>query len=87
MTRRKKLTYLTQPEIERFMKAATELHRASCAPLIAPSCDHSRALTELNAAIITAIEAITGDNAPWMRTPTFDQHPGYKPPPNEPTLD
>jgi hypothetical protein len=37
MSRRKKLTYLTQPEIERFMQAATELHRARRAPIIAPS--------------------------------------------------
>jgi hypothetical protein len=84
MSRRKKLTHLTQPEIDRFMKAATELHRACCAPIIAPSCDHSRALTQLNAAIVTAIEAVTGDKAPWMRIPTFDQHPGYKPPADEP---
>jgi hypothetical protein len=41
MSRRKKLTYLTQPEIERFMNAATELHRACCDPVIASSCDHS----------------------------------------------
>jgi hypothetical protein len=34
MSRHKKLTYLTQPEIDRFMKAATELHRACCAPVI-----------------------------------------------------
>ena len=61
------------------MKAATELHRACCAPVIAPSCDHSRALTELNAAIVTAIEAVTGDNAPWMQTPRAELHPGYKP--------
>jgi hypothetical protein len=67
MSRRKKLTYLAQSEIERFMKAATELHRACCDPLISPQCDHSRALTELNAAIVTAIEAVTGDKAPWMR--------------------
>jgi hypothetical protein len=78
MSRRKKLTYLTQPEIERFMKAATELHRACCAPVIAPSCDHSRALTQLNAEIVTAIEAVTGDKAPWMRTPRAELHPGYK---------
>jgi hypothetical protein len=65
MSRRKKLTYLTQPEIERFMKAATELHRACCDPIISPSGDHSRALTELNQAIVTAIEAVTGDEAPW----------------------
>jgi hypothetical protein len=50
MSRHKKLTHLTPPEIEQFMKAATELHRACCAPIIAPSSDHSRALTELNAA-------------------------------------
>jgi hypothetical protein len=78
MSGRKKLTYLTQPEIERFMKAATELHRACCDPLLSPRCDHSRALTELNAVIVTAIEAVTGHKAPWMRPPTFDQHPGYK---------
>jgi hypothetical protein len=47
MSRRKKLTYLTHPEVERFMMAATELHRACCDPLISPQCDHSRALTEL----------------------------------------
>jgi hypothetical protein len=63
MSRRKKLTYLTQPEIERFIKAATELHRACCDPIISPSCDHSSALTELNATIVTAIEAVTGDKA------------------------
>jgi hypothetical protein len=78
MSRRKKITYLTQPEIERFMKAATELHRACCDPLISPQCEHSRALTELNAAIVTAIEAITGDNAPWMQTPRAELHPGIK---------
>jgi hypothetical protein len=27
---------------------------------------------------------VTGDKAPWMRIPTFDQHPGYKPTANEP---
>jgi hypothetical protein len=31
-----------------------------------PSCDHSRALTELKAATVTATEAVTGNNAPWM---------------------
>ena len=72
------LTYLTQPQIERFMNAATELHRACCDPIIAPSCDHSRALTELNAAIVTAIEAVTGDKAPWMQTPRAALHPGIK---------
>jgi hypothetical protein len=41
MSRRKKLTYLTQPEIDWFMKAATELHSACCDPIISPSCDHS----------------------------------------------
>jgi hypothetical protein len=79
MSRRKQLTYLTQPEIDRFMKTATELHRACCAPIISPQCDHSRALTELNAAIVTAIEALTGDKAPWMQTPRAELHPGYKP--------
>jgi hypothetical protein len=78
MSRHKKLTYLTQPEIDRFMKAATELHRACCAPVIAPSSDHSRALTEMNAAVVTAIEAITGDKAPWMRTPPAYLHPGVR---------
>jgi hypothetical protein len=78
MSRRNKLTYLTQPEIDRFMKAATELHRACCAPVIAPSCDHSRALTELNAAIVKAIEVVTGDKAPWMQTPRAELHPGIK---------
>jgi hypothetical protein len=63
VSRRKKLTYLTQPEIDRSMKAATELHRAYCAGH-SPSCDDSRALTELNQAIVTAIEAVTGDKAP-----------------------
>jgi hypothetical protein len=66
---RKKPTHLTQPEVERFMSAATELHRACCGPLIAPSSVHSRALTELNQAIIMAIEVITGQQAPWMKTP------------------
>jgi hypothetical protein len=75
---RKKLTHLTQPEIERFMQAATELHRACCAPIVAPSSAHSRALTELNAAIVTAIEAITGDKAPWMQTPPAYVHPAIK---------
>jgi hypothetical protein len=79
MSRHKKLTYLTQPEIDRFMKAATELHRACCDPIMSPSCDHSRALTELNAAVVTTIEAITGDKAPWMQTPRAELHPGYKP--------
>jgi hypothetical protein len=78
MSRRKKLTHLTQPEIDRFMKAATELHRACCEPIIAPSCDHSRALTELNAAIVTAIEAVTGNKAHWMQTPRANLHPGVK---------
>jgi hypothetical protein len=79
MSRRKKLTYLTQPEIDRFMNAATELDRACCAPLIAPSCDHPRALTALNAAIVTAIEAVTGDKASWMQTPPAYLHPSVKP--------
>ncbi len=78
MSRRKQLTYLTQPEIDRFVKAATELHRACCAPIIAPSCDHSRALTKLNAAIVTAIEAVTGDKAPWMHTPRAELQSGHK---------
>jgi hypothetical protein len=69
MSRRKQLTYLTQPEIDRFMKAATELHRACCAPIISPSCDHSRALTKLNAAIVTAIEAVTGDKSAFDGDP------------------
>jgi hypothetical protein len=78
MSRRKKLTYLTQPEIDRFMKAATELHRACCAPLISPRCEHSQALTELNAAVIKGIEAITGDQTPWMKPPRAELHPGFK---------
>jgi hypothetical protein len=45
---------------------------------MSPSCDYARALTVLNAAIVTAIEAVTGGKAPWMQTPRFDQHPGYK---------
>jgi hypothetical protein len=55
MSRHKKLTHLTQPEVERFMQAATELHRACRDPVIAPSCDHSRARTELNAGIVTRL--------------------------------
>jgi hypothetical protein len=56
MSRHKKLIYLTPPQIERFMKVATELHRACCDPLMSPQCEHSRALTELNAAIVTALK-------------------------------
>jgi hypothetical protein len=78
MSRRKKLNYLTQRQIERFMNAETVLHRACCDPPISPQCDHSRALTELNAAIVTAIEAVTGDKAPWMQTPRAELHPGHK---------
>ena len=78
MSRHKKLTYLTQPEVERFMQAATELHRACCDPVIAPSCDHSRALTELNAGIVTAIAVVTGDRPPRMQTPRAELHPGIK---------
>jgi hypothetical protein len=44
--------------------STTELHRGCCAPLIAPSCEHARVPTELNQAIIVAIEAINGDKAP-----------------------
>jgi hypothetical protein len=65
MPRLKHPTQLTQAEVERFMSAATELHRACCAPLIALSSTHSRALTELNQATVVAINAITGDDAPW----------------------
>jgi hypothetical protein len=43
MSRRKQLTYFTQPEIDRFMKAATELHRAFCDPLIRLSSTMPRA--------------------------------------------
>jgi hypothetical protein len=32
----------------------------------------------LNDAIIKAIEAITGDKAPWMKTPPHYLHPGIK---------
>jgi hypothetical protein len=78
MSRRKQLTYLTELEIDRFMKAAMELRCACCDPVIGPSCDHSRALKKLNAAIVTAIEAVTGDKAPWMQTPSAELHPGYK---------
>jgi hypothetical protein len=60
------------------MQAATDLHRACCAPVIAPNSDQARALTELNAAIVTAIEAVTGDIAPWMKTPPAYLHPGEK---------
>ena len=80
MSRRKKPTQLTRPEVERFLSAATELHRACCGPIIAPSSAHSRALTELNAAIVRAIEAITGDAAPWMKTPPAYLHPGVRRP-------
>jgi len=62
------------------MQAATELNRACCDPLIAPACEHARALTELNQAIIVAIETIMGKTAPWMKTPPHYLHPGYKPP-------
>lgn len=78
MSRRKKPTQLTPPEVERFMTAAMELHRACCGPVIAPSSVHSRALTALNAAIVSAIEAITGDTAPWMKTPPAYLHPGAR---------
>ncbi|WP_353646665.1 hypothetical protein [Mesorhizobium sp. WSM2239] len=64
MSGRKQPTQLTQPEVARFMSAATELHRACCGPIISPQCDHSWVLTELNTAIATAIEAVTGDKAP-----------------------
>jgi hypothetical protein len=60
------------------MKAATVLDRACCDPIISPSCEHSRALTELNAAIVTAIEAVTGDKAPWMQTLRAELHPSIK---------
>jgi hypothetical protein len=46
------------------LSTATELHRGCCAPLIAPSCEHARVLTELNQAMIVAIEAINGNKAP-----------------------
>jgi hypothetical protein len=72
--------------LSRCPEAATELHCACSGPIIAPSCDHFRALTELNAAIVTASEAVTGDKAPWMQTPKFDQHPDYKPPAIEPPM-
>lgn len=41
------------------------------------STARSRALSTLNAAIVTTIEAVTGDKAPWMKPPRFDQHPGH----------
>jgi hypothetical protein len=78
MSRRKQPTQLTRPEVERLMQAAMELHRACCGPIITPSGAHSRVLTELNQAIIVAIEAITGDKAPWMKTPPAYLHPGIK---------
>jgi hypothetical protein len=39
MSRPKQLTYLTQPENDRFMKAATELHPPLLRSLISPSCE------------------------------------------------
>jgi hypothetical protein len=79
MSRRKQLTRLTPPEVERFIQPATELHKACCGPVIAPASDHARALTRLNQEIIVAIEAITGDKAPWMKTPPHFLHPSYEP--------
>jgi hypothetical protein len=58
-TKRKR--YLTQPEVDRFMKAATELHRACCGPIIAPSCDQSRALTELHPGYKRAASALPNE--------------------------
>ena len=84
MSRRKQPTHLTQPEVARFMSAAKELHCACCRPIIAPSSTHSRALADLNAATITAIEAVTGDKAPWMKTLPAYLHPGIQRPAGAP---
>jgi hypothetical protein len=61
----KKRTGLSESEIARFLHAATALHEACCAPLIAPWGDHGHTLTDLNQAICAAIRTITGREAEW----------------------
>ena len=61
--RRNKRTELSEPEIERFLDAATALHRACCDPLIAAWSEHGHAMADLNTAICEAILAVTH----WQR--------------------
>lgn len=73
-SRRKKPTSLSPAEVERFLAAATELHRACTDPLIAPSSQHYAALSELNAAVVKAFREVTGQEAPWISRGSYSPY-------------
>lgn len=63
--RRKRLKTLTATEIERLLAAGEELHRACVTPRVDVTSEHYRAIVDLNRAIYTAIEIVTGREPPW----------------------
>lgn len=58
-------TQLTAAEIERFLKAATELHLACCQPRLRTDAPAYRTLSDLNSATCDAIREVTGAEPPW----------------------
>ncbi len=60
---------LTAAELEAFVAAATELHRACCRPILRSGTTQGRVLTDLNTHVCKAIAEVTGAPPAWMRTP------------------
>jgi hypothetical protein len=52
---------LSEPEIARFLEAATALHMACCEPRFAPWSEHFQALDDVNQAICTAQSLLFAD--------------------------
>jgi hypothetical protein len=70
--RRKKRSEISAAERDRLVAAATALHEACCAPLLDVRSEHYKALNDLNAHIVAALEIVTGEpRPPWVswRTP------------------
>ena len=67
MARTKLATHLSDVEIERFLAAAEALHKSIVGPLLAPGCEHYRALQNAHEALLKSIERFTGKKAPFIR--------------------
>ena len=76
--RRKKPSEISEAERDRLVAAATALHEACCAPLLDVRSEHYKALNDLNAQIVAALEVVTGEaRPPWV---SWRTSPGATPP-------
>ena len=67
MVRRNKPKQLSGPDLERFLKASSELHMAIVRPLTSPQCDHYRSMRDLHEALLKAVKDVTGKDADFVR--------------------